>query len=220
MKAIILAAGRGERMRPLTDNTPKPLLKVAGKCLIDYHIEALVKAGITDIVINLAYLGEQIKNHVGDGENYQANIEYSQEFGDGLETAGGILNALPILGAQPFLVVNADIYCQYPLEKLINQPFELAHLILVPNPEHHPEGDFHLQANQLLTRFAQPKYTYSGLGMYHPKLFINLPVGRIPLAPVLEFGMCKDSISGELYKGDWFDIGTPERLAQLEQHLA
>jgi len=220
MKAMILAAGRGERMRPLTDHTPKPLLKAADKPLIEYTIEALVSAGITEIVINLAHLGNQLKTYLGDGSQYQAHIQYSDEGETGLETAGGIKNALPLLGDSPFLVINGDIYCDFPLQSLLNKPIDLAHLILVNNPVHHPNGDFSLQAQATLTSEGKEKFTFSGIGLYHPDLFADLEPGKSALAPLLKKVMKNQRISGELYSGFWMDIGSPERLENLSNFLA
>ncbi|MCF7971134.1 MAG: nucleotidyltransferase family protein [Methylococcaceae bacterium] len=220
MKAMILAAGRGERMRPLTDRTPKPLLKAAGKPLVEYTIESLVKAGITDIVINLAHLGKQLKTYLGDGSQYQAHIQYSDEGEIGLETAGGIKNALPLLGSAPFIVVNGDIYCDYPWHNLVNKPLDLAHLILVNNPSHHPKGDFALRSGSILTPEGEEKFTFSGIGLYHPDLFAELEPGKSALAPLLKKAMQNQRISGEHYAGFWMDIGTPERLKDLSNFLA
>ena len=216
MKAMILAAGRGERMRPLTDHTPKPLLKAAGKPLIEYTIEALVCAGITDIVINLAHLGNQLKNYLGDGSQYQAHIQYSEEGETGLETAGGIKNALPLLGDSPFLVINGDIYCDFPLQSLVNKPFDLAHLVLVNNPNHNPNGDFSLVNNHQITNIHGRSYTFSGIGIYHPDLFkSHLGIEqKLPLYPLLKEAIVNGQLSGEYYNGYWQDVGTPERLKQ------
>ena len=219
MKAMILAAGRGERMRPLTDHTPKPLLKAAGKPLIEYTIEALLKAGITDIIINLAYLGKQIQDYLGDGSQYQVNISYSDEGETGLETAGGIKKALPLLGDSHFLVVNGDISYDFPLQGLINKEVDLAHLILVNNPEHHPAGDFALNSESTLTPEGTPKYTYSGIGLYHPDLFANIKHGKSALAPLLRNAIHEQRVTGELHQGFWMDIGTPERLDELSAYM-
>ena len=219
MKAIILAAGRGERMRPLTDHTPKPLLTAAGKPLIEYTLEALVKAGFTDIIINLAHLGEQIQTYLGDGSRYQANIHYSHEGETALETAGGIKKALPLLGDTPFLVINGDISCDFPLHSLRDKKIDLAHLILVNNPDHHPHGDFSIQAHTLLSTDNTLKYTFSGIGLYHPDLFSDIGHGKSALAPLLKKAIRTQRVSGELYPGFWMDIGTPRRLDELEQHL-
>ncbi len=219
MKAMILAAGRGERMRPLTDHTPKPLLEAAGKPLIEYTIEALVAAGVTDIVINLAHLGDQLKTYLGDGSQYQAHIQYSNEGETGLETAGGIKNALPLLGDSPFLVINGDIYCDFPLQTLVNKSFDLAHLVLANNPKHNPKGDFSLQAQATLTPEGEEKLTFSGIGIYHPDLFAEIKPGKSALAPLLKKAMQNQRISGEHYAGFWMDIGTPERLEDLSHFL-
>ncbi len=217
MKAFILAAGRGERMKPLTDKTPKPLLTVNGKPLIVYTIEALVKAGITDLVINLAYLGEQIENTLGNGSQYNASIKYSREGMNALETAGGIIHALPLLGNAPFLVINADIACDFPISNLINTKIDLAHLVLIKNPKHHPDGDFGLE-NKLIKTQATEKFTFSGIGMYRPELFASMPPGKSKLAPILRSAAQNDRVSGELHHGFWMDIGTPERLKELEKY--
>ena len=220
MKAMILAAGRGERMRPLTDHTPKPLLKVAGKPLIEYTIDALVAAGITDIVINLAHLGEQIQDYLGDGSRFQASINYSNEGKNGLETAGGIKKALPLLGKQPFLLVNGDISCDFPLQSLISRDCDLAHLVLVNNPPHHRAGDFTLDSQSIVSPEGIPKYTYSGIGLYHPDLFAELAQGKAALAPLLKKAMLTKRITGELYSGFWMDIGTVERLEELKRLMS
>lgn len=219
MKAMILAAGRGERMRPLTDHTPKPLLEAAGKPLITYTINSLVAAGITDIVVNLAHLGEQIQSYLGDGSRFQANIQYSHEGATGLETAGGIKKALPLLGDRPFLVVNGDISSDYPLQQLLNTEVDLAHLVLVNNPAHHPEGDFSLSSQSLASTQGTPKYTYSGIGLYHPVFFATLDQGKSALAPLLKSAMQENRVTGELYQGFWMDIGTPERLDEVHTLL-
>ncbi|HIF54008.1 MAG: N-acetylmuramate alpha-1-phosphate uridylyltransferase MurU [Methylococcales bacterium] len=218
MKAMILAAGRGERMRPLTDHTPKPLLLAAGKPVIQYTIEQLVSAGFNDIVINTAHLGQQIKHFLGNGKQFNASICYSEEREMALETAGGIINALPLLGKKPFLVVNGDIANDYPFHQLHKQKIDLAHLVLIPNPEHHPAGDFHLAENQLLAVQGQPTLTYSGIGLYHPDLFKHTAPGKTKLAPLLRQAMAKNQVSGEKFNGFWMDIGTPERLKAMDEH--
>ncbi len=215
MKAMILAAGRGERMRPLTDITPKPLLKAGGKTLIEYSIENLVTAGFTEIVINVAHLGRQIKDYCGNGERWGVSITYSDEGETALETAGGIAFALPLLGNKPFLVVNADIVCDFPLAKLRNQEVDQAHLVLIDNPPHHPQGDFALMANGLITGQGGEKLTFSGIGLYHPDLFQDIPSGPLKLRPLLDRAMQQGRISGEKFDGLWLDIGTPERLREL-----
>ncbi|AMK75703.1 MULTISPECIES: N-acetylmuramate alpha-1-phosphate uridylyltransferase MurU [Methylomonas] len=223
MKAMILAAGRGERMRPLTDHTPKPLLKAAGKTLIEYALENLAAAGFSEIVINIAHLGNQIKDYCGNGERWNVSIAYSDEGDTALETAGGIVKALPLLGDKPFLVLNADIVCDYPLANLRAKAIDLAHLVMINNPSHHPEGDFSLNTSGLLSEQGSDKLTFSGIGVYHPKLFENIPATPLKLKPVLNRGMQLQRISGEKFSGLWMDIGTPERLrtlAELGNHHA
>jgi len=218
MKAMVLAAGRGERMRPLTDVTPKPLLKVGGDYLIAYHLRSLVAAGITEIVINHAWLGEQLEQALGDGRQYGAQIHYSAEGDVGLETAGGIKRALPLLGDMPFLVVNGDVWSDFPFASLPEIPAGQAHLVLVDNPLFHLEGDFSLQQGQVQSD-GGPKLTFSGIGLYRAELFATLPEGRAPLAPLLRSAMVTGAVSGEHYSGDWLDVGTPERLSALDQAL-
>ncbi|MCK5716676.1 MAG: nucleotidyltransferase family protein [Thiomargarita sp.] len=215
MKAMILAAGRGERMRPLTDTIPKPLLKIKGQCLIEYHIQHLVAAGFTEIVINHAYLGEQIERTLGAGEHYGAKLSYSPETIP-LETGGGIFKALPLLGTNPFLVINGDIWCDYPFAQLRDRLTGLAHLVLVPNPPHHLQGDFCLIKNHV-SQGNTARLTFSGIGVYHPDLFKMCQKERFPLAPLLIKAMQNGQVSGEYYKGEWSDIGTPERLYSLER---
>jgi len=220
---MILAAGRGERMRPLTDNLPKPLLKVAGKMLIEYHLEKLSAAQITDVVINHAWLGEKIEQALGDGSRYALNIHYSPEE-EALETAGGIVNALPLLRgvtdeSEAFIVINGDIYCDYDISNLPSSLSGLAHLVLVNNPPHNPEGDFVLTKSGLVEKTGINKKTFSGIGVYHPDLFKDYPSGKLALAPVLRKAMEKNQVSGEFYQGGWHDIGTPERLDELERYL-
>ena len=219
MKAMILAAGRGERMRPLTDSTPKPLLKVAGKALIEYHILALAKAGIQELVINTAWLAEQIQTTLGDGSQYAVKIQYSDEGEQALETAGGIIKALPLLGDKPFVVVNGDIWCDYDFANLPAQPKELAHLIMVDNQPHHLQGDFSLQKSGHLSAEGEDKLTFSCIGLYHPDLFANLETTVQPLAPLLRDAMQQEKVTGEYYQGEWLDIGTPERLSELDQSV-
>ena len=219
---MILAAGHGTRMRPLTDHTPKPLLKVGGKPLIIWHIENLKQAGFEDIIINIAWLGDQIPAALGDGSQFGVNLHYSDEQNEGaLETAGGIVKALPLLGNEPFLVVNGDVWCDYSYST--QTPLkgnDQAHLILVNNPEHNPDGDFSLSKRRVDSKDnSHDKHTFSGIGYYHPDLFKNLPKGKLALAPVLHKAMQKNEVSGELFKGDWLDIGTPERLEKLNSRL-
>lgn len=217
MKAIILAAGRGERMRPLTDRQPKPLLTAGNKALIVHMLENLRDAGFSDIVINVAHLGGQIIDHLGDGRRFGVTIAYSDEGENPLETAGGIIRALPLLGEKPFLAVNADIATDFPFAELKKREVDLAHLILVNNPEHHPSGDFGFNGN-LLSDHAAEKYTFSGIGLYHPALFAESLQGACKLAPLLREAMRLDRVSGEKFNGFWMDIGTPQRLKQLD-HL-
>lgn len=217
MKAMILAAGRGERMRPLTDHTPKPLLTIGGKAIIVRIIEALVEGGFTDLVVNIAHLGGQISAALGDGEQFGARIVYSDEGDTALETAGGIANALPLLGDGPFLVVNGDINCAYPFDNLHRQAVDLAHLVLVVNPPHHPAGDFGLR-NGLVEDGARPAYTFSGIGIYRRELFAACGPGKTKLAPLLRDAMRQRRVSGELFTGLWNDIGTPQRLVAIDHY--
>jgi MurNAc alpha-1-phosphate uridylyltransferase len=218
MIAMLLAAGRGERMRPLTDTRPKPLLEVAGRALIEYHLAALQRAGIREVVINHAWLGEQIEARLGTGERHGLHISYSPERPVALETAGGIVQALPRLGAAPFMVINADIWTDYPLQNLPQQLEGLAHLVMVDNPPHHPGGDFRLAGRRLVAE-GEPRLTFSGIGVYHPDLFAGLEPGVRPLAPLLQAAMQADQVSGEHYRGRWVDVGTPQRLAALDREL-
>ena len=231
MKAMILCAGRGERMRPLTDATPKPLLSVAGKPLLHYHVENLVAAGITDIVINHAHLGEQIEQSLGDGSAFGACIHYSAE-GTALETGGGILQALPLLsgddGNEPFIIISGDLWTDFPLQTLQLQPDADCHLIMVNNPDYHPEGDFAMASPdsgvQPLLRPGNhqtaPTFTYASLGMLHPRLFADAASGVFPLAdllwPVIDAGRA----TGEYYGGDWFNVGTPDDLAAVDDYVS
>ncbi|MDT4330931.1 N-acetylmuramate alpha-1-phosphate uridylyltransferase MurU [Methylomonas sp. MED-D] len=219
MKAMILAAGRGERMRPLTDHTPKPLLRANGKPLIEYTIEHLASAGFNQIVINLAHLGEQIAAYCGDGERWGVRIRYSDEGDTALETAGGIAKALPLLGEAPFVTLNADVACDFPLEKLRTVDVDLAHLVMIPNPPHHPAGDFAVTPTGQLSEVGSGKLTYSGIGVYRPALFANLAIEPLKLRPVLNGAIQAGRISGERYNGYWLDIGTPERLHDLSERL-
>ncbi|KAF0810603.1 nucleotidyltransferase family protein [Alcanivorax sp. S71-1-4] len=235
MRAMILAAGLGTRMRPLTDHTPKPLLRAGGDSLIGHHIRRLREAGITDLVINTAWLGEQLERALGDGRALGVSIQWSRE-GTPLETAGGIRRALPLLGEAPFLVVNGDIWTDYDFRCLPAAPPGDAHLVLVDNPAHHPEGDFLLFCNSATlagggkvldntaeTRALTPPgmpLTFSGIGLYRPALFAGLADGEAKLAPLLRQAMGEGRVSGEHHSGRWFDIGTPERLAALDQALS
>ncbi|MDT3736741.1 MAG: nucleotidyltransferase family protein [Denitratisoma sp.] len=225
MKAMILAAGRGERMRPLTDATPKPLLIAGGKPLIVWHIEALVRAGIREIVINHAHLGCMIEAALGDGARFGATIRYSPE-SEALETAGGIANALPLLGDAPFAVINGDIACDFDYARLpaiaraMPDRHLQAHLVLAPNPPHHPQGDFALRDSRVLAE-GEPKLTFSGIGLYDPRLFAGIARGaKAKLAPLLHMAMGDGAVSGELHSGRWMDVGTPERLSELDRLLS
>ncbi len=216
--AMILAAGRGERMRPLTDNTPKPMLKVAGKPLVQYQVEALARAGFKELVINYAHLGEQIKTHLGYGGEWGLSITYSPETGSPLETGGGIFNALPLLGERPFLVVNADVWTDYDFSRIRIREDRLAHLVLVQNPPHNCAGDFVLHGD-LVADDSDDRYTFSGIGIYRPQLFSDCKTGAFRLSPLL-FSMAeKNLISGELFDGRWVDVGTPNRLKALDAAL-
>lgn len=214
---MILAAGRGERMRPLTDDAPKPLLPVAGKPLIVWQIERLAAAGIQHLVINHAHLGEQIESVLGDGRNWQVTIRYSPEGeGKALETGGGIFNALPLLGDAPFLVINGDIWHDMDLGALALPAGNLAHLVMVDNPTHHRQGDFCLRDGRIY-RDGEPRLTYSGIAVYASGLFANCQAGAFPLAPLLRQASDAGRVSGEHHTGCWIDVGTPQRLADVEQ---
>lgn len=223
MKAMILAAGLGNRMRPLTLYTPKPLLEVGGKPLIVWHIEKLKKIGVTEIVINSAWLADKLISSLGDGSQFGVDIRWTRE-DEGLETAGGIINALPLLGTDPFILVNGDVWTTMNFEGLrhIKLKDDLAHLVLVDNPKQHPKGDFTLLDGRAFT-FDQDvtgeNLTFSGLSVIHPKLFDGLEAGKRPLAPLLKQAMHNQKISGEKLKGAWVDVGTPERLMELDLQI-
>jgi N-acetyl-alpha-D-muramate 1-phosphate uridylyltransferase len=219
MKAMILAAGSGERMRPLTDHTPKPLLTVAGKAIIEHTINQLVAAGFTELVINHARFGQQIEDKLGNGKDFGAIIAYLSEGDEALETAGGIINALPLLGNAPFLVVNGDIATDFPFAALNKVRVDLAHLVLVDNPRHHTQGDFGLDSSGKVTKNDSQQFTFSGIGLYHPDLFSKTPPGKNKLAPILREAIKEKKVTGQLYQGFWMDIGTPERLDELDLHL-
>jgi len=214
MRAMILAAGEGRRMRPLTEHTPKPLLEVASKSLIEWHIERVVRAGIKDIVINIAHLGEQIPKALGDGSKWGVRLHYSDERAEGgLETAGGIIKALDLLGDEPFWVINGDVWCDYEIDSsktLIDGA--LAHLVLVPNPPHNPKGDFDIEDGFVVDK---PAYTFAGIGLYSPKMFEGMRVSKKPLAPILRECMLDKKVTGEIFYGRWYDIGTPQRLKEI-----
>ena len=221
MKAMILAAGRGERLRPLTDTLPKPLVAAGGKVLIAWHLERLAAAGCRDAVINVSHLGDRIIEHLGDGARYGLHIAYSRER-EPLETAGGIAQARGLLGTDPFLVLNGDIYCEVDVARLLGVTLDerLAHLVLVPNPPHHPAGDFTLERG-VIGNAATARYTYAGVAVISPALVAGVqPGGKAQLAPLLRAAAEKGLISGELYTGIWQDAGTAERLVELEAQLA
>lgn len=212
--AMILAAGRGERMRPLSDHVPKPLLEVRGKALIEYHLERLAQAGISQVVVNLAWLGSMIRDRLGEGSRYGVRIAYSEESPQALETAGGIFRALPLLGPRPFLVLNGDIFTDYPVARAALGADHDAHLVLVPNPPQHRRGDFGLE-DGLAVASAPVQYTFSGIALYRPQFFAGCVDGAFPLKPLLLRSMAARRCSAELYGGRWEDVGTPERLAAL-----
>lgn len=220
---MILAAGRGERMRPLTDTLPKPLLPVRGRPLIDHAVRALVAAGVHDIVVNLSYRGAQIREHLGDGSRFGVHVAYSEEGEPPLETGGGVLKALPLLGAGPFVLINADVYSDYPLAALVERARELpadvlAHLVLVPNPAHHPMGDFGLSGDRVNNLHGR-RHTFSGLSVQRPELLKDCQPGRFPMLPHWRAAADAGRLAGELYRGLWSDVGTPQRLADLERGL-
>lgn len=223
MKAMILAAGRGERMRPLTDHTPKPLLRVAGVPLIEHHIRRLAAAGLGEIVINVSHLGEQVEAYCGDGGRWGVAIEYSREE-SALETAGGIIQALPLLGDAPFLVVNGDIWTDYPFARLAGLALragELAHLVMVGNPPQHPAGDFLLDDAGWVRVLEQGTgWTYAGVGVYTAAFFAGTAPGKTPLRPLLDATIGQGRLGGQVYRGEWQDVGTPERLAALDRDVS
>lgn len=224
MKAMILAAGIGQRMRPLTNHLPKPMLPVGGKPLLRYHLEALANIGVRDVVINLAYLGDKIRTFVGNGAAFGVKVSYSEE-PEPLETGGALLHALPLLGTEPFLLINGDVWTDYPLENLAAyrlQDDEDAHLILVPNPDFHPNGDFSPNNQGRLENNSEfPKFTFGGISLIHPRLISNYPQRRnkFPLVEALRFGIDHNHISATVYSGGWSDVGTPERLEELDAQL-
>jgi len=220
MKAMILAAGRGERLRPLTDQTPKPLLQAGPHRLIEYHLFNLAEAGFKEVVINVSWLGQQIIDSLGDGAHYGLDIQYSNEGEQPLETGGGIVNALGLLGEDPFLVINGDIWSDYPFASLKNKTLTgLAHLILIQNPEHNPEGDFYINDGLLALEGTEP-YTFSGIAIYDRDFFKTQSASVFPLAPLFRHYANQGLISAELYRGNWMDIGTRERLESLIKQQA
>lgn len=221
MKAMILAAGLGARLRPLTDSIPKPMLKVAGKPLLEYHLERLSNAGITDIVINISWLADQIEGYFSDGSDFGVNINWSHE-DIPLETGGGIFNALPVLGSAPFLLISGDVWTDFPIETLLIKPIEsknLAHLVLVDNPEHNLMGDFSLEHNRV--GFGAERHTYSGISILSPELFNNIDAQKnvFPLRDVLRPAILSNRISGTLYSGEWCDVGTLQRYTKLHKQI-
>lgn len=213
---MILAAGRGERLRPLTDKVPKSLVEVAGESLLERHLNNIRAAGITEVVINLGWLGERIVERVERGERYGLDVTYSDERGDVLETGGGIHKALPKLGNEPFLVVNADVYTDMPIPDVVLAEEHLGHLVLVPTPDYRAHGDFDIR-DGLVRNADKPAYTFSGVAIYRPEFFADCEAGRFPLAPMLREAADAGRLSGSLYEGFWADIGTPERLAELQR---
>ena len=217
MKAMILAAGKGERMRPLTLHTPKPLVPVASQPLIEYHLRALAAAGVTEVVINHAWLGQQIEDHLGDGSQFGLSIRYSAE-GEPLETGGGIFKALPLLGDAPFILVNGDVWTDFDFSRLRAPSKALAHLVLVDNPGHHGRGDFRLQGERVIDGDDTPgTLTFSGVSVLDPALFTGCQAGAFKLAPLLRAAMAQGQVSGEHHQGHWVDVGTLERLAEVER---
>ena len=225
MNALIFAAGKGERMRPLTEHTPKPLLRVGGKRLIEWHIEKLAALGCQTIVINTSWLAECFEPALGDGSRWGVRLQYSYEGAEALETGGGMALALQHLGDAPFIAVNGDVFCDADFNRLPKTPTGLAHLLMVTNPEHNANGDFALSSNGYLHSNGEPRLTFSGIGVYRPELLLNCqsdwasPDGQNPcfkLAPILRRAMHINLITGEHFAGQWTDVGTPERLAELD----
>lgn len=218
MRAMILAAGRGERLRPLTDQTPKPLIEVGGQSLISYHLEHLAQAGFREVVINISHLGDQIEAALGDGRHWGLDIRYSKEPENALDTGGGIQQALEWLGKGPFAVINADVFTDYPVARLRAVKCNHAHLIMVPNPVHHPKGDWGAKGGRM-NPDGEPRFTFSGLSVYHPRFFDNTGAGRFSVVPMLIDAARKKQITAEVYNGEWNDIGTLERLETLRHRL-
>jgi MurNAc alpha-1-phosphate uridylyltransferase len=218
MRAMILAAGRGERLRPLTDSIPKPLVEVGGKPLIEHHIQALADAGFRQIVINQGHLGDMLPRVIGDGSHWNITIHWSDEQPEALETGGGIHKALPLLGSSPFLVVNGDIWTDYPFSRLRTIKCDWAHLVMIPNPPQHPAGDFSLH-NARIRNEGENMLTFSGIGVYHPRLFDACTPGKFSVVPLLRSAMENHLVTGEEYRGGWADPGTPERLESLRKLL-
>jgi len=219
MKAMLLAAGRGERMRPLTDSVPKPLVPVGGRALIVWHLLALARAGIREVVINLSWLGAQLRDALGDGSKFGVSIAWSDEGPVPLETGGGIFHALRLLGPDPFLVVNADIWTDIDFGRLALEPDAHAHLLLIPNPPHHPRGDFGLEGDRVVNR-ETGRLTYTGVGVYSCEFFAGCTEGRFPLLPLLNRAIAAGRARGEVHRGEWCDVGTAERLASLSARVS
>lgn len=223
VKAMILAAGRGERMRPHTDSAPKPLLRVGGKPLIEHHLGNLRAAGVRDVVVNLGWLGDKIRDAIGDGARHGVHVRYSEEGWPALESGGGIFHALPLLGEAPFVVVNGDVFTDFPLERLVRRARELpagvlAHLVMVPNPAHNPRGDFALVEGRLDNR-ESGRLTFSGLSVHRASFFAGCQPGHFPLLPLWRSAAERHAMTGEAYEGAWSDVGTPQRLEDLERSL-
>jgi len=218
VKAMLLAAGRGERMRPLTDTTPKPLLEVAGRPLIVWHLAALARAGIREVIINLSWLGAQLRAALGDGRDLGVSISWSEEGAVPLETGGGIFHALPLLGPEPFLVVNSDIWTDIDFGRLHLSAAAHASLVLIANPAHYPRGDFGLEGDRVVNRESE-RLTYSGVGVYSPEFFAGCTGGRFPLLALLNRAIAAGRVHGQVHHGQWCDVGTPERLATLSARL-
>lgn len=218
MRAMILAAGRGERLRPLTDKTPKPLIDVGGKPLIEHHLENLANAGFQDVVVNTGHLGEQLPAALGNGERWGLRIHYSEEPPEALETGGGIFQALPLLGPAPFAVISGDIWSDFPLARLRNIKCDWAHLVMVPNPAHHPDGDLALEHGRLRSE-GNMRFTFSGIAVYHPRFFANASGGRWRITQLLKETADNQLVTGEQHEGAWFDSGTPQRLEALRNAL-
>jgi len=216
---MLLAAGRGERMRPLTDSVPKPLVPVGGRALIVWHLLALARAGIREVVINLSWLGAQLRDALGDGSKFGVSITWSDEGPVPLETGGGIFHALRLLGPDPFLVVNADIWTDIDFGRLALEPDAHAHLVLIPNPPHHPRGDFGLEGDRVVNR-ETGRLTYTGVGVYSSEFFAGCTAGRFPLLPLLNRAIAAGRARGEVHRGQWCDVGTAERLASLSARVS
>jgi MurNAc alpha-1-phosphate uridylyltransferase len=218
MRAMILAAGRGERLRPLTDTVPKPLVEAGGKSLIEYHLDTLAAAGFREVVINQGHLGDLLPETLGDGSRWGIAIHWSDEQPEALETGGGIFKALPLLGTAPFLVVNGDVWTDYPLGRLRAVKCDWAHLVMVPNPPHNPGGDFALQGG-VIREEGPSSFTFSGIGVYHSRLFTDCRPGKFSVVPLLRSAMRDHLVTGELFRGGWSDVGTLDRFEALREHL-